>query len=160
MLKNKKGISPLIATVLLVGLVVVVAFLIYLWYGKYLEDVLEKQKLDLETACAQDVEFVLSFAGDSCLFNENYFISFHAENTGRINIRGFKVSYSATGVGGSLNTAGGVSQAAGDTLSIEIIGEDLSGKTIELDIIPIIGFGSEIKNCDSMMQHATIVCNL
>lgn len=159
MKKNKKGISPLIATVLLVGLVVIVAILIYLWYGKYLEDVLEKQKLDLEIACAQDVEFVLSFDDNSCSFdNINYVINFYAENTGRIDIRGFKVSYSATGVGGSLNTAGGVNRAAGDTMSIEIDGEDLSGKTLELDIIPIIGFGSEVKNCDSMMQHATIVC--
>ena len=59
-MKDRRGVSPLVATVLLVALVIIIAILIWLWYGKFIEDIQNKQQLDLEMACVQDVEFVLS----------------------------------------------------------------------------------------------------
>ena len=151
MKKNKKGISPLIATVLLVGLVIVISILIWLWYGKYIEDVLEKQKIDLEIACVQDVEFILS---DFTCSSEG--LGFYAENTGSMDIRRFKVSYSGNGIGGAENTPGGVNQATRYLFSISI--NETIPESLEVDIIPIIGIGSKTKNCDSLIQHATITC--
>ena len=40
---NKKGISPLIATVLLVGFVVVIAASIWMWYGGVVTEHIQKQ---------------------------------------------------------------------------------------------------------------------
>jgi len=45
MLKEKKGISPMIATVLLIGLVIAIALLAILWGKNYIEELAEKRGL-------------------------------------------------------------------------------------------------------------------
>ena len=64
---SRKGISPLIATVMLVAVVIVIAFLVFWWYGEYIEESLEKSEITAEQACLNDVSFSLSQPG--CLEN-------------------------------------------------------------------------------------------
>ncbi len=55
---KKRGISPLIASVLLVGLVVVASSLVMLWSKSYVEEVQQKEgKIAAKTlSCATDIE--------------------------------------------------------------------------------------------------------
>lgn len=142
-MKNRRGVSPLIATVLLVALVIIIAILIWLWYGKFIEDIQNKQQLDLEMACAQDVEFVLSDL--QCVDGA---ISFYAENTGGIDLRGFRIAYSGS-VNGAEDVERIIRQGTGAVVSLENVGE-LSG--LEIEMIPIIGVGSQNKVCDALLQ--------
>ncbi len=45
MLVKKKGISPLVATVLLIGFVIAIALLVFLWGKGYIEELAEKRGL-------------------------------------------------------------------------------------------------------------------
>ena len=148
-MKNKKGVSPLVATVLLVALVIIIAILIWLWSGKFIEDIQNKQQIDLELACAQDVQFVLSNV--QCVSLNDGTISFYAENTGSIDLRGFKIAYSGA-EDGAEDVEIIIEQGTGSTVSSDEVGA-YSG--LDLEIIPIIGIGSQNKVCDSMLQAAS-----
>ncbi len=59
---NKKGISPLIATVLLIGFVIMMAILIWFWWNKVLKEQARKigETSTAEWICANEVEFSAS----------------------------------------------------------------------------------------------------
>ena len=156
---DKKGISPVIATVMLIALVIVIALLIWVWYGNFYKEWLEKENYDLDYACVQDVSFTLSDV--QCLDDiqmGDKKISFSVENKGGIDIKGFKVIYSNDIVSNFVNTMAGVNQAVVNSLSINPEGDELAGLELELTIIPIIGSGIETKLCDLKTQYATISC--
>jgi flagellin-like protein len=145
-MKSRRGVSPLVATVLLVALVIIIAIIIWLWYGKFIEDIQNKQQIDLELACAQDVQFVLSDI--QCTGGV---ISFYAENTGNIDLRGFKISYSGE-INGAEDREIIIEQGTGSTVSSEDVG---ASPGLDLEIVPIIGIGSQNKVCDALLQAAS-----
>jgi flagellin-like protein len=59
---NKKGISPLIATVLIIGFTIVIAFLVITWMGGKTSDIMCQESCEIEgnQACS-------NFAGDLSL---------------------------------------------------------------------------------------------
>ena len=61
---QKLGISPLIATVLLVAFVILIAVLIWFWWDKIIHEQAEKIGAETtgEISCAQDISFALSNA--------------------------------------------------------------------------------------------------
>lgn len=52
--KNKRGVSPLIATTILIGFTVAVTSVVLLFGGDIIEDVKEKQSINLETTLQCD----------------------------------------------------------------------------------------------------------
>ncbi len=53
MLNNKKGVSPVIATVLLIAIVVVVIAIIFVWSKSFIKESIQKKGLPAEQACSQ-----------------------------------------------------------------------------------------------------------
>ncbi len=68
MIKNKRGISPVIATVLLIVIVVVAAVIIFLALRGFKGEVITKFGEPIENACA-DVDLDVSDEGDSIFIN-------------------------------------------------------------------------------------------
>jgi len=58
---SKKGLSPIIATVLLVALVLVLASIIYLWARAFIPETIEKDGSTIENSCP-DVAFGASYS--------------------------------------------------------------------------------------------------
>ena len=63
---NRRGVSPVIATVLLVTMVVVLALIIFLWFRNFNKEAVCKFEdcVNVEIVCA-DVEFESSYSGGS-----------------------------------------------------------------------------------------------
>src|SRR3989338_7201088 len=49
--EGKKGLSPVIATILLVAIVVVLALLIFLWLRNFVPEIVEKNGEDISIVC-------------------------------------------------------------------------------------------------------------
>lgn len=61
MIKNKKGVSPVIATVLLIGMVVVLALIVFVWMRALAQETVTKfGSENIELAC-DDVSFEASY---------------------------------------------------------------------------------------------------
>lgn len=61
---KKRGVSPVIATVLLVGMVIVLGLIIFLWMRSLAQEIITKEGENIELACDK-VEFTASKVGDS-----------------------------------------------------------------------------------------------
>jgi|TARA_Y100000310_G_scaffold344913_1_gene460478 flagellin-like protein len=55
-IKNKKGVSPVIATVLLIGIVIVIALIIFLWLRGLTQEAVIKFDQNVELVC-DEIEF-------------------------------------------------------------------------------------------------------
>ena len=64
MSKSKKGISPLIATVLILGLTVVLAALVAMWSTQFTKDTTKSvtESAEIQTRCARDVRLDIKSA--------------------------------------------------------------------------------------------------
>lgn len=80
MRKNKKGVSPLIATVLLIGFAIAIAILVWFWYGNIIKEQAEKTGASTsgKLACASEVKFSIK---GSCL-NSDDIVLIQVENKG------------------------------------------------------------------------------
>lgn len=88
---NKKGLSPVIATVLLISIVVVIALIILLWAMSFFGEVIQKQEKSAEQACGE-VDLEASIDGDSLSITNNgnipvYAVKIRKKTGGSINIQ-------------------------------------------------------------------------
>ena len=58
---NKKGVSPVIATVLLIGIVIVLAAIIFMWFRGMTQEAIIKFEKNIELVC-DDVKFAASYS--------------------------------------------------------------------------------------------------
>lgn len=83
----KKGISPLVATILLIGFVVVIAVTVWFWYRGVVEE--QAQKTATTTTAQFSCTLVSIVASNSyCSESE---ISFDLENKGTVTLSNFRV---------------------------------------------------------------------
>jgi flagellin-like protein len=155
---NKKGVSPLIASVLLVGIVIVIAFLVFWWYGDYVADNLDKSDISADQACLQDVGFRITNV--DCLQDSddtNKIVYFDLENNGDIDLSAFKVSIDGNLANDVKSISQEVRQGVTSKLSFEYNMEDI-GDDLSADIIPLIWAGGITKYCTDKTQTINIVC--
>jgi len=86
----RKGISPVIATVLLVAIVIIIALIVFLWFKAMGEEVITKFGKNVELSCG-DVEFLAEYSNGELIIS----------NTGNVPIFGIKVT--AEGAGSEKN---------------------------------------------------------
>lgn len=66
---NKKGISPLVATVLLVSITLILAVIVFFWARSFISETIEKNNRAIEMSC-EDISFLIE-ARDGNLSLEN-----------------------------------------------------------------------------------------
>ncbi|MEK6937205.1 MAG: archaellin/type IV pilin N-terminal domain-containing protein [Nanoarchaeota archaeon] len=89
---NKKGISPLIATVLLIGFTVALAGVVITWGGGFVDRITAgtEERTDITLACSSDVRFEI----DKVVCNDGAGVSkITIENKGSIKIEEFRLRF-------------------------------------------------------------------
>lgn len=122
---NKKGISPVVATTLLISLVIILGVIIYLWARSVVPEALEKRGEPIERACEQ-VAFTASYGGGQLSITNN----------GDIPIQELEVSRKSFGASETITTLSEGVIKSGESRDFSISLEE-SG-TGEYLIIPII----------------------
>ena len=136
--KNKIGLSPVIATILLVAMVMVIGLIVFIWMRSSIKEVIYKfQDKNIELSCA-DVSFDVEYNSDDTLY---------VVNKGGVPIRDFKVQVAKGGTKTTFNLEDkyliedpnkkfiGITSGNGETV-------DVSGEGIEtadeILVIPIL----------------------
>ena len=83
--KNRRGLSPVIATVLLIGLVVVSGLIIFTWFRSLTQEAVTKFDQNIQLVCS-DVSFEASYSPTQSMLA--------ISNVGNVPIFGFKVKIS------------------------------------------------------------------
>jgi flagellin-like protein len=87
MKRGKNGVSPVIATVLLIGMVIAIALIVFLWFrGMVGETITKFEGTNIQLVCA-DVQFDVSLSGNSV----------YLSNLGNVPIYNMKVKMSGQG---------------------------------------------------------------
>lgn len=84
--KNRKGVSPVIATVLLIGLVMVITLIVFLWFKGLTQEAIIKFDKNVEVVC-DEVQFESSYSNGVLSIS----------NIGNVPIYGIKVKISESG---------------------------------------------------------------
>jgi flagellin-like protein len=154
---KKRGLSPVIATVLLVSIALVLAVIIFLWARSNINETIEKENQNIELVCEQ-VSFVAeAFASEGKLW---------IENTGNVALWGVEVRIKRTGeISGvhefvGRNSAGDSTVNPGQTKDIDF-SDAGHGETIIVSPI-LLGKSKENKDsvphiCDIEYGYETIV---
>ena len=87
-MEEKKGVSPVIATILLIGIVIVIALIVFFWFKGLTEESITKfGNKNIKLVC-EDVEFEAGYSGGTLSIS----------NTGTIPI--YNINVEVSGVGG------------------------------------------------------------
>ena len=129
---KKHGVSPVIATVLLIAIVINLAVIVFLWARGFVEEKAEKFDRAVELSCP-DVNF------ESGIFSDNSGYNLDIINRGNVPIYGFKISRESD-QGGTVEIVTEVLDAtitSGQSASINLGSSAISGGD-KLIILPII----------------------
>ncbi|MBS3146482.1 hypothetical protein J4471_02180 [Candidatus Woesearchaeota archaeon] len=151
---NKKGISPLIATILLIALVIAIALIVWFWYAEFLKQEIEKggQKAIAEGECTLAAEFSVSSA--ECFVDNSdpdpskwkYNVLINIRNEGKIDIEDFRVRiYGDTGSQAVLASKG-LLETHSEQTSIRYDRTEV-GIPNKLEIMPVITTDGITKTC-------------
>lgn len=135
----KRGISPVIATVLLIAMVVIIGLVIFLWFKGVMVDYGEKFGKNIELVCA-DVDFDASYSEGTL----------YISNLGNVPIFGMQIKALKEGSHETNDLSGFDGLNQGGTFSRDISG-DVSDAN-EITLIPIL-IGSSKKG------EKTFMCN-
>ena len=123
--RNSKGISPIIATVLLIGIALVAFIFILAWTRGFIKESVSKFSEPIENSCSR-VSFTSTISDDS----QTVYIN----NQGNVPIYGFNVELSSLGKTSTqfIRPADGTAYAGAS----DSIGVDMSGKSVS--IVPVL----------------------
>ena len=129
--KNKLGLSPVIATVLLVAMVIVMGTIVFIWMRGSIKEVVYKfSDKNIELACA-DVSFDAEYTDGNL----------YVVNNGDVPIRDFKVQVIKGGTKTTFNlNREGISFdgiTSGNGKDVDISGENV-GSAEEILVIPVL----------------------
>jgi len=147
-MKNKRGISPLVATVLLVAIVIIIAILLWFWYHQFIEEQQQKASTELAQAC-MDAEIRIE-SETVCSGSE---IKVELSNIGSSQITSVLINaiYSDT----SESFESGWVIPPGTSTGLQDLGPEFSITPTQLEIIPIVMVGSTSKYCNEQAEYAT-----
>lgn len=125
---KKRGLSPVVATVLLVSLALVLAVIIFLWARAFIPDAIEKEGRNIASSC-EEVQFLV----DALSFEKEV----HIENTGYIPLWGVEIREKGF-LGGEIKKVEefGRSVKSGQTETIDNVEGLEAGSTII--VVPVL----------------------
>ena len=148
MVDSQKGISPLIATVLIIGFTVALAAVIMMWGTKFTRDVQKSTEKSAESnvVCAQDVILEINGACRQPDTTSVYNISI--SNNGRVDVSGLNIKlYKSNTEIDSAASSIGITKFDTETISVEASGGQQNIKMVE--VIPTIALGGDSVTCAS-----------
>lgn len=155
--KNKKGISPLLATVLLVAFVVIIAVLIWMWWANIVREQAEKegQRTELRSICESQVDF--NIKNVEC---DGNLIHVFLENKGSTGIDNFQTQLSDDS-GGTFDQYIEQDMIEGGAVEVTIDTSVFSGFGTweKIKVFPVVARGGSYKVCADQANEMEVDCS-
>lgn len=145
---KKRGISPLIATVLLIGFTIAIAAIVMIWGGNIVKERAQKisAKNEAQTSCATKIEIDLKTA--KCLDSK---LNVVVENKGSDTINGFRARiHYGDGDIATENVPETISKVSQKTLKIDY---DTAKSVDSVEIIPFVIKQSLSYTCSEKLKE-------
>ena len=152
---NKKGISPLIATILLVALVIAIALIVWFWYANYLQIKADKigKKAIAEGECVLNIEFKIESASCSPAAPNNILISLR--NEGKVNIADFRVRVYGTSGSQMIIVGKDLPETQSTQTSVQYDPSTI-GTPQRIEVLPVVSSEGTITTCTNKIALAPL----
>jgi len=154
---NKKGISPLVATVILIAIVIILALLLWFWYNQWILEQESKGGTELAQACS-NTELQIKSSSCENISSTEWRLTFELANSGTSKI--IEEIFLLTSDSGSFEVDSGRVLEQGVTLDfgVDYNSTNLAGTLESVKIIPAVSKGSQKKYCYDQAETAIISC--
>jgi flagellin-like protein len=155
---KKRGISPLVATVILISIVIIIALLLWFWYNQFIEEQREKSQTHLAQECVQNTE--IKIRESSCSEDSGeYTISVDVGNVGRSKVTNLLFNVISGGSSTTTEVGKVLESGTSSDISIRIQSSDLDGEDPnEVKVIPVVSKGTVKKYCEDQAEYTSINC--
>ena len=150
-LRSKRGISPLIATVLLIAFAVALGAVVMNWGRSYIEATQSQvqEQGQTEIKCSTQVKLQAAKIGDvtKVCYDDSAsppHVKFIIENTGTVPVSGLKVQIINDGDNINTTSINGITLTSGDSYSTTV---DYTGNFQQVRIVPVIQVGLSNVTC-------------
>ena len=132
-MENKKGLSPVIATVLLISVVIVIGVIIFLWFQGMTEEAVTKFGGKNVKLVCEDIKFEASYSSGNIYISNTgnvpiYEIKAKVYNSGSYSTNILKTNWPSTGLSPGDSYSGPISAGEKIVLIPVLIGESESGR--------------------------------
>jgi len=138
---NKRGITPLIATVLLIGLTVIIALIVYVFVTNLAEEQIEEtgNEADISLLCTREVNLETEFCG------VDQSLTITLKNRGEINLSDLNIFIDSSTTTESFPSEGELISYVKKSFTIPLE-MDISDIT-RITIVPVITSGGNVGSC-------------
>jgi len=143
---NKRGITPLIATVLLIGLTIIIALIVYAFVTNFAENQVEdtENEADISLLCAREVNLETEYCGTGNETGNDLTITL--KNRGEIDFSDLSIFVDVLGTTEPFPNKGQLMSYVQKDFQITLDSADISHIT-EITIVPVITSGTNTGNC-------------
>lgn len=165
MMKNKKGIAPLIATVLLIVIVIAATALIFVWIVPFIQEQMKTEcldttgmKIDFGWTCWDDTEEYLQVkvVRDSKDFNITALIFKATDSEGNSATTTWKENDEMHGKGSEPINLPGALEEKIYKFTLEDL--EMDGVPINIAVAPVVKSGEKEKTCDFVSSVVVETC--
>jgi len=119
--KRNKGVSPVIATVLLIAIVIVLALIIFLWARGFVKEAITKKGLPSDQAC-EEIKLEINYNGNELqIINKGNIPIYRFELKGKSDGRVDKIELSEDEEKKGLAVGRSISFSVGDYNEVEVV---------------------------------------
>lgn len=143
---NKRGISPLIATILLVALVIAIALIVWFWYANFLQNQADKlgRQAIAEGECVLEVDFKIESASCSTATPNNILISLR--NEGKVDIADFRVRIYGNSGSQTVLVGQDLKETHSTQTSVQFDPTEV-GNPQRIEVLPVVSSEGTVKTC-------------
>ena len=154
---NKKGISPLVATVILIAIVIILALLLWFWYNQYILEQGSKAESELAQACT-NTELQIKSSSCENVSSTQWRLTFELANSGTSKITEEIFLLKSDTESFEVDSARVLEQGVTLDFGVDFNSTNLPGILESVKIIPAVSKGTSKKYCYDQTATAIITC--
>lgn len=140
---NKKGVSPIIATVLLIAFAIALGAIVMNWGKGFVEETAKdtQNKANLELSCEQQLELNIKTIGQTpklCYNTTGQYIEVMLENRGTVDVTGMQIMLFDTNEESENLINNSIMIPAGMVTNKMRINHNLTGDIVQIEFVPKI----------------------
>jgi flagellin-like protein len=153
-MKNKKGVSPIVATVLLVAIVIIIAILLWFWYNQFINEQRQKAEADLSRMCTEaEIQIRELTCEDMVASDGIYRLTMNIANTGMSRVTKLIINSRSLEASQTDEIAKVIHEGTSADITIDV--DATAVTTIKsIQVVPGVSINEYLKSCTEQAQES------
>jgi flagellin-like protein len=154
-MENKKGVSPIVATVLLVAIVIIIAIVLWFWYNQFIDEQAAKAESQLAQECSKSEIQIRELTCEDLTAGSpsTYRLTMNIANTGGARISKLIINTRSLNISQTDEIAKTIQEGTTADITVDINASFII--SIEgIQVVPAVSIGQNLKYCNEQAQES------